>query len=140
MATMNFVITTDSRLTQLPQKNGQLIFVRDTQKIYLDAKEVRTEYTSIINLVDEEQRKGMISPINGGFYFVQDTKVLWNYEGGTWTQLTGLVQEKQVLFDDDETISIDQMKDDTLYVSGRDIYRRLGNHRVKMSPILWENF
>lgn len=140
MATMNFVTTTDSRLTQLPLKNGQLIFVRDSQKIYLDAQDTRTEYTSIINLVDEEQRKGLVSPVNGGFYFVNETKAMWNYDRGTWTQLTGLVEEKEVLFDDEESLSIDQMKENVLYVSGRDIYRVLDNQKVKLGSVIWENF
>ena len=92
MTPMKFISTVDSRLPQLPIKEGQLIFVGDTRKICLDLDGVRTEYSQIIPLQTEQDRINYIKPING-FYFVHETKVLWNCENGVWFSLSTPPQE-----------------------------------------------
>ena len=70
-ATIKFITTVDSKLSQLGIENGQLIFTSDTRKIYLDSKDIRTEYSQIIPLAKEEDRLNYLSPITG-FYFVKN--------------------------------------------------------------------
>ena len=72
-ATVKFVSTVDSKLSQLQIENGQLIFVNDTRRIYLDFNGIRTEYSQVILLAKEEDRVGYLTPINA-FYFVNETE------------------------------------------------------------------
>lgn len=84
--TMKLYTTTSSRLSQLPVKDGQLIFVSDTRKVYLDFNGVRVSYSTINSFSTDKERIEYESPAKG-FYFVQGTGVLWNYDA-SWKQLT----------------------------------------------------
>ena len=96
--TVKFVSTIDSKLSQLGIENGQLIFATDTRTIYLDLNGVRTEYNQIVVLFNENQRLSLLSPIEGLFYFVKETNVLWRYDGNyQWVQLTSPPKENIIL-------------------------------------------
>lgn len=84
---MSVVATTASRLPDLSIKNGQLIFVKDSQKVALDLNGKRTFYNQIVVLQTDLERQSLLAPISGLFYFVIDTAVLWHYEQ-TWIQIT----------------------------------------------------
>lgn len=84
---MSVVATTASRLPDLSIKNGQLIFVKDSQKVALDFNDKRTFYNQIVVLQTEHERTSLLAPISGLFYFVIDTAVLWHYEQ-SWIQIT----------------------------------------------------
>lgn len=84
---MSVVATTASRLPDLSIKNGQLIFVKDSQKVALDLNDKRTFYNQIVVLQTDLERQSLLAPISGLFYFVIDTAVLWHYEQ-TWIQIT----------------------------------------------------
>lgn len=84
---MSVVATTASRLPDLSIKNGQLIFVKDSQKVALDFNDKRTFYNQIVVLQTDLERQSLLAPISGLFYFVIDTAVLWHYEQ-TWLQVT----------------------------------------------------
>lgn len=133
---IKFFHTIDSKLAQLPKENGQIIFVSDTRKIYLDANGRRTEYSQIINLIDEAQRAGMLAPVTG-FYFVEETKALWNYSGGVWTQLTGIKPKESVIFSDNEDLIDGQMEDGKLYIKGKAIYRKINGEKIKLNSMEW---
>lgn len=84
---MSVVATTASRLPDLSIKNGQLIFVKDSQKIALDLNDRRYFYNQIVVLQTDSERQSLFAPISGLFYFVIDTAVLWHYEQ-SWIQIT----------------------------------------------------
>lgn len=86
---MKFIATTKAKLDTIPIKGGQLIFVADDRAIYLDiSDEQRTVYQTIITVVDEQARQGIVSPING-FYYVRKDNKLYSYFDGEWEQLVG---------------------------------------------------
>ena len=88
MHTFSVIATTDSKVKTIPVVNGQLIFARDAACIAFDYDDKRTLYTDIITLDTEADRKSIIAPIEGKFYFVDRTAVLWTYSKGTWKQIT----------------------------------------------------
>ena len=85
-AIVKFYHTTDSKLAQLPVRNGNLIFVTDTKRMYLDVNGNRLPYMDIQILPLESDRTSILAPIEG-FYFVEETNVLWRYKEG-WIQVT----------------------------------------------------
>ena len=84
---MSVVATTASRLPDLSIKNGQLIFIKDKQKIALDLDDKRIFYNQIVVLQTETERASLLAPISGLFYFVIENAVLWHYEQ-SWIQIT----------------------------------------------------
>ena len=84
---MSVVATTASRLPDLSIKNGQLIFIKDKQKIALDLDDKRIFYNQIVVLQTETERASLLAPISGLFYFVIESAVLWTYQTG-WIQIT----------------------------------------------------
>ena len=60
---IDVISTTNSKLSNLPIKDGQLIFVHDSKKIALDYKNVRTVYEQIQVLEKESNRTELIAPI-----------------------------------------------------------------------------
>lgn len=78
--------TTSQRLPQLPLLDGQLIFVQDTKSVYFDFNGLRLEY-AIISTIESEEKRESLSNVAEGFYYVEDTNVLWRYKDG-WTQIT----------------------------------------------------
>lgn len=89
------IYTTAKRLSDLPIKNGQLIFLQDRQRIALDFNDKRIFYNEISLLQTDEERTNLKEPIPGSFYFIIETAVLWAYESH-WIQLT--TQPDDILF------------------------------------------
>ena len=56
--------TVESKLPTLPLEDGQLIFVYDKKKIVLDNHGIRTVYEQIQTIEKEEQRVGLLAPID----------------------------------------------------------------------------
>lgn len=86
-AVLNAVYTVESKLADLSIKNGQLIFISDTNQICLDFNNKRTIYDQIVTLESENERTSILAP-SDLFYFVKETGVLWRYTSGDWIQLT----------------------------------------------------
>ena len=84
---MSFLTTTASRLPDLTIKDGQLIFIKDKQRIALDLNGKRTFYNQIITLQTDEERQSLLAPISELYYFVIETAVLWTYQSA-WIQVT----------------------------------------------------
>ena len=137
-ATIKYVSTVDSRLSQLKIEDCQLIFVNDTRKIYLDFNGVRTEYSQIIPLATENDRLNYLAPI-GGFYFVKETKILWCYEGGEWVQLTSAPKE-HIVFINYENLPQTGEKG-VLYIVEDQISSYIWNESeyIKMGDPVWES-
>lgn len=84
---LSVISTTASQLPSLPIVNGQLIFIKDKQKIMLDIGDKRTTYNQIITLQTELERTSLLAPISELFYFVIETNILWTYRN-EWIQIT----------------------------------------------------
>lgn len=80
------IVTKSSRLPELPIKNGQLIFIKDKQRIALDFGDTRIFYNQI-DLIDTESDRLALDPVNGQFYFVIDSAILYQYQDG-WVAKT----------------------------------------------------
>lgn len=119
---LKVISTVDSKLSSLSQKNGQLIFCKDTRRILLDLNDIRTAYEQITTINLESQRTEMLSPING-FYYVLDTNVLWRYSG-EWIQLT--TPPSEIVYLSETYLDFPSVGGiDTLYIDAGDnaIYR-----------------
>lgn len=117
---VKFIATTSDKLSSINVKQGQIIFSTDERAIYLDT-DIRTSFQQIITLVREEIRQNLTSPVTG-FYFVKDTKVLWNYENGVWTQISGGTPEEKLYFMSKENFPV-QGEEEVLYVDKDAIYQ-----------------
>lgn len=84
---LQICVTTGSRVKDLVIKNGQLIFIQDRQRIAFDWNDKRTFYNRVEFLETEAERTELESP-DDGYYFVIGTAVFWEYESGSWKQLT----------------------------------------------------
>ena len=92
---LSIIGTVGSKVSDISIKNGQLIFVQDKHRIALDFNGKRTFYNDITTIDTDEERQNILAPINGCFYFVINTAILWFYND-KWTQVTTSPQE--VLF------------------------------------------
>ena len=70
--------TKEQYLSTLPVKDGQIIFVSDSNKVCLDMSKTRHTYQTIIEFETEEERISLKAPAKG-FYFVQETGMIWRY-------------------------------------------------------------
>lgn len=109
---MSVVNTTASRLPDLTIKNGQLIFIRDKQRIALDYDDKRTFYNQIIMLQTDEERQSLLAPVQELYYFVMSTATLWTYNS-RWVQIT--IKAEDVVYIGDDLP--DSGVDNKLYVS-----------------------
>ena len=92
---ISVVATVASKLPDLAIKDAQLIFIKDKKKIALDLNGKRTFYNEIETFDNDQDRLDLLAPVNGCFYFVISTAVLWFYKD-MWIQITSTPQE--VLF------------------------------------------
>ena len=86
------IATTSSRIRDLTIKDNQLIFIQDKCRIAFDYGDKRKFYNQIELLEADYERVNLEDPINGHFYFVVDTAVLWFYQND-WVQLTTAPEE-----------------------------------------------
>lgn len=89
---ISVVGTVANKLKDLTIKDGQIIFVKDKKRIALDLDGKRTFYNEITILETEQERLDLLAPINGCFYFVITTAVLWFYQDD-WVQITSSPEE-----------------------------------------------
>jgi hypothetical protein len=90
---LSVIATTSERIKDLVIKNGQLIFVQDTGRIAFDFKNKRKFYNQIEELDTETTRQELEFPVNGVYYFVIDTAILWLYRNNEWIQITSNPRE-----------------------------------------------
>ncbi len=79
--------TIANKVKNLPIEDGQIIFVKDKKRVAVDIDGKRTFYNQIELLDKDQDRLDLLAPVNGCFYFVIDTAVLWFYQND-WIQLT----------------------------------------------------
>lgn len=136
-ATVKFLSTVNSKLSQLDIENGQLIFVSDTRNIYLDFNGVRTEYSQVIILAKESDRVNYLSPITA-FYFVKETKIFWRFEGGEWIQLTTPPKETIIFLNYSDLPNVGTKG--VLYVTESQTYIWDGSEYVLLGEPTWGSF
>ena len=93
---LSVVATTSDRVKDLVIKNSQLIFIQDLGRIAFDFKNKRKFYNQIEELDTEMARQELEAPVNGCFYFIIETAVLWTYRNDAWVQIT--TPPSEVLF------------------------------------------
>lgn len=112
---MKFIATTSDKLGTINIEAGQVIFCSDTRVIYLDTDK-RTSYQAIINVVDEETRQAIVTPLQG-YYYVMSDNTLWSYFD-TWVQMTG--HSSSLIFVDSLPV---EGEEDVIYVVVDKMYR-----------------
>lgn len=90
---LSVVATTSERIKDLVIKNGQLIFLQDIGRIAFDFKDKRKFYNQIEELDTEKARQELESPVNGVYYFIIETAILWTYRNNAWVQITSKPNE-----------------------------------------------
>lgn len=84
---LSAVATSNSKLSELPVKDGRLIFVQDKNTIAFDFGGRRRLYKQIEEISTDDARLSILAPVTGCYYFVVETSVLWTYRDG-WVQIT----------------------------------------------------
>lgn len=118
--------TTGERIKDLPIRDGNLIFVHDKRKIALDFDGKRKFYNQIEELNTEAERKAILAPLSGAYYFIIETAVLWTYQSG-WIQVTS--KPEQIVFIGTELPELGNAK--TLYVNKADRIISVWDEEVK---------
>jgi hypothetical protein len=121
-AILSVCATTSDKIKDLVIKNGQLVFVQDTCRIAFDFNGKRKFYNQIVELDSEQERLDLLEPVNGKYYFVIETAILWRYFNG-WNQLTSSPSE--IIFFGTEMPELGKPK--TLYVNTKD-----GNENISV--------
>lgn len=117
MANMKFIATNQNKLVEIPVKDGQVIFARDEQIIYLDSNSKRYSFKNILTIDTEANRETTIA-LEGCFYYVEDSKLIYRYKDAQWNCLNS----SEIIFNDRE--SFPEQGDATkLYVSENAIYK-----------------
>lgn len=107
--------TLGERVKELPIKDGQLIFVQDKHRVAFDYSGKRRFYNQIEEIMSEAERKSILAPISGMYYFVIEEAVLWTYQG-KWIQVTSKPEE--IVFIGTEMPELGRKQ--TLYVTTTD--------------------
>lgn len=84
---LSAIATSNSKLSELSVKNGQLIFIQDKNTIAFDFGGRRRLYKQIEEVSTDADRLSILAPVTGCYYFVVETSVLWTYHNG-WVQIT----------------------------------------------------
>lgn len=86
------VKTIQSVLEQTTVVDGKVYFAQDSERLFFDYDNVRTEIRDIIILDTDAEREEMLAPKNK-FYFVIESSSLWLYKTGDWYQVSGGASE-----------------------------------------------
>lgn len=135
---LKFISTVESRLSQLDISNGQLIFVEDSRKIYLDLNNERISYGDFIYLSTESQREHLQHPLSA-LYFVYETNVIWRYNALTskWIQVTSKPNQQIVFLDSQDFPVIGNPS--FLYISGVEMYRWKDGEYQLLGSSYWKS-
>jgi hypothetical protein len=118
-ARLKVYYTSAARLDDLEIERGQLIFVSDMKRLYLDMNGTRICYDNIVTFGTEEDRESYQYP-EEGFYFVTETSIMWYYSDG-WFPINAKPDEV-FLFGDPSSFPLEGSPD-KLYISDDAIYR-----------------
>ena len=78
--------TSSEHLDSLPIRNGNIVFAPESKTFCLDMQDQRFMYTTIRTCATEQDLRSIPFPVEG-FYFVEDTRVFWRWNGA-WSAIT----------------------------------------------------
>lgn len=85
---LNLVVADQSsKLSDFAIGHQQIIFLEDKRTLALDYNGKRTFYNQIEILQTENERQSLIDPVQGQFYFIIGTAMLWFYDS-EWIRIT----------------------------------------------------
>ncbi len=73
-------------LTNVPQVDGQLIYVKDTNEVYMDVGNNRNKISDVIEVVDITNIQ---NPMVSKIYYDEATESLYKYVNNNWKNLSG---------------------------------------------------
>lgn len=129
---LSVIVTTSQRLPELLIKDGQMIFVQNKNKIALDFNGKRKFYNHIEVLETDNDRQSLIDPIEGSFYFVIGTAILWYYHDNKWIPVTS--SPKDIVFIGTELPEIGS--ENTLYANKKEKNISVWNEEIKAYEII----
>ena len=112
MAVVNLYIAQPKHLSQLPVRDGNIIFLENSNKVCLDYHDKRYDYETIKTFQTDSEREIFVPDLSG-YYFVVETGCLWYYNNG-WSRIT-CPPEDVVTFVDIDLPTVG--RSETLYVS-----------------------
>lgn len=138
MADTKFYSVSEANLDSIAVENGNIIFVRDSKKIALDSKGERILYHTI-SVLPTEQSRLLMTPVRG-FYFVEETGILFRYNGAVWIQINEKPKERVNFLEMDEELPpISKAQEGVLYITSNSIYRYSNNEYIDLTLQQWEN-
>ncbi len=84
---ITYYLTTSEYINTIDVALGNLIFCEDTKRVYFDGDNGRVSYDSLLVFETDADRHAYAHPMDG-FYFVEETKIMWRYSNGEWTAIT----------------------------------------------------
>ena len=119
MINMRFIATTKEKVNEetIPIKDGQVIFSRDEQIIYLDSESKRTAFKQILD-IDKEENRLATPALEGCFYYVKDSGLFYRYQDSEWVCLNS----SEIIFDERNSFP-EQGNETKLYVTEDSIYK-----------------
>lgn len=120
MAIVRVYTTVAAKLNKLPVTDGNLVFVSDTHRLYLDYNGLRIGYNCIQEFSTEEDRVNKLAPVEG-YYYVEETGVMWRYKD-EWKQLTPS-NLQSIFFGTSVEDFPKEGKENILYTADRAIYK-----------------
>ena len=137
-AIVKFYSTVSDKLNEIPQQNGQIIFTKDTQTIYLDDEGIRLPYNVIKIFSKDIFREALINPAEG-FYFVEETAILWRYKD-KWKQLTP--DNLQQVYIGETLNDFDSLGNPScIYITNKGVYKwdvLLKEYKIVSNVTIWE--
>ena len=90
---VQFSRCTSSNLGSIPQSNGQIIFVKDTNEQYIDTNYGRNKITDIVLVSSPEELRNIRNPIPGKLYYDVTNNAIKFYCNNTWQTIISVDME-----------------------------------------------
>ena len=141
MAAVNLYVTKSKYFSQLPVRDGNIIFATDVGTVGFDYNGSRLYYDTIRTFETEENRLAFKSPLDG-YYIVQETNMFWYYHNKEW---------KKLCPDNLEPLFFGESEDDfpaignptSLYVANEALYKwdnRTQSYMMVSNLTKWDEF
>ena len=84
--TFNSLLTkgNSADLAVLPVDNGKIRYTTDTNQVYIDDNNVRTEVTDVVKGYTDAEIKALANPLTNKLYLSTDTNLIYIYKSNTW--------------------------------------------------------
>lgn len=139
-AKAKFYYTSSKYLDELPVENGNVIFAPDANMICLDMSNQRFTYETIKTFQTEQQRQDVPFP-NEGFYYVEETNLIWRYNGIKWGRITP-VDTDFIIYGDTEEDFPELGERNKLYYTDDGIYNwkdQLNKYNLIANANRWDS-